>query len=264
MKNILNFRRLFWLIAFLALALNQPIAFASLKTLDEAVHIAGKQRTLTVQMLKNYGLMTMKVRVRKAQQELAEEVSLFDTQLAELKNFSKEAKVQQQITAIGQLWQETKAVYAVAPTNTSQLQSLNGKIEKLLDAHEHLTVLLLKNRTDDRAGLLNFANSQQMLVERIVVLYILKSAGITTPYQTAYSKTVDEFGQNLAFLSNYVNNTIKIRTQLERVKKHFNRFNTTVMTGKGSYTIAIAAASAEKMSEEMDNIIAGYQKLKMN
>jgi hypothetical protein len=164
-----------------------------------------------------------------------------------------------------QLWQDIKLFYAQSPNNTAQLQQLHNKTEKLLNASEQLTVTLLKNRADDKAGLLNLADTEQMFLERMVVLYILKSAGIVTPYQTDYKKTVDEFGDNLNFLSNYVNNSIKLRTQLGRVKKHFNRFSTTVTAkASGSYTIAIVAASAEKISEEMDSVIHEYQKLKLS
>jgi hypothetical protein len=265
MKTILQLRRIFWLMTFLTFALNSSVACAGIKTLEEAIHIAGKQRTLTLQMLKNYGLMAMEMRVRKAQQELAQEVTVFDAQLLDLKSFSNDAKVQQQLTAMDQFWQSIKAIYAVSPNNTSQLLQLNSKTEKLLNACEQLTVILLKNRVDDKASLLNLANTEQMLLERMVVLYILKSASVLTPYQTGYTKTVSDFGDNLDFLSNYVNNSIKIRTQLERAKKHFSRFSNTITAStSGSYTIAIVVASAEKIEREMDSIIIEYQKLKLD
>jgi hypothetical protein len=227
--------------------------------MDEAINIAGKQRTLTQQLLKNYSLIVTKVRVRKAKQELAQQTALFDAQLAELNQFAKEAAAQQQLSKVNELWQEAKVIYAL-DTNQSQLLKLNNITGSLLNASEQLSAILLKGSSTGKAALLNSANGEQMLIQKIVALYALKAVGVEAPYQQEYSKAVSEFEQQLDTLSNYADNSIKTRSQLTRVSKHFKRFTATVMTNSsGNYSLAIVSAAAEKISLELAEIIAAYQ-----
>ena len=263
MKNIPYSHTVFFVLT-LCFALNSVPALAEIKTLDEAISIAGKQRTLTQQMLKHYSLIAMKVRERKARQELAQATALFDGQLVDLKKFSNDATTQQQLATVDQLWQEAKGIYATNVDN-AQLLKLNSKTDSLFNACEQLVGILLKGSTNTKATLLNSANTEQRLIERIVALYALKAAGITAPYQTGYNKTVSEFEQSLDTLEGYSDNTIKIKAQLTRIKKHFKRFSTTVTTSTdGNYSVAIVSAAAEKISAEIANIILEYQQLKLD
>lgn len=263
MKNISYSRAVFFVLT-LYFALSSAPALADIKNLDEAISIAGKQRTLTQQILKNYSLIAMKVRERKAKQELAQATALFDVQLSDLKKFSNDTVTQQQLAAINQLWQEVKDISATNVDNALLLK-LNSKTDTLLNAGEQLVSMLLKGSTNGKGALLNSANTEQMLLERIVALYALKTAGIVAPYQDGYNKAASEFEQNLDSLQSSSNNSIKLTTQLTRIKKHFKRFNTTVTTStSGNYSVAIVSAAAERITLEMAEIILGYQQLKLD
>jgi hypothetical protein len=264
MNNRPYSQTVFFVIALLFLALNSASAFAEIKSLDEAINIAGKQRTLTQQMLKNYSLIAMKVRERKAKQELTQDTLLFDAQLVALNQFVKDPFAQQQLSKINEFWQEVKVIYAF-DTNQMQLLKLNTTTDNLFNACEQLSGVLLKGSSNGKGALLNAANVEQMLIQKIQALYALKAAGVETPYQNAYQKTVSEFEQNLDVLSQYSGNSIKMRSQLTRVGKHFKRFTATVTSNTGgNYSLAIVSAAAEKISLELAEIISAYQQLKLD
>jgi hypothetical protein len=264
MKNTSYSQSLLFVIALFCLVLNSVSAAAEIKSLDEAINIAGQQRTLTQQMLKNNSLIIMKVRERKARQELARETALFDAQLAQLNQFAKDASAQQQLSQINEFWQQVKIIYALDATQT-QLLKLNTNTGNLFNAIEQFIAILLKGSTTGKGALLNVANSEPMLIQKIVALYALKAAGIEAPYQHEYQKTVGEFEQNLNVLNNFANNSIKTRSQLARVGNHFKRFTATVTTNSsGNYSLAIVSAAAGKISLELTEIIASYQQLKLN
>jgi len=263
MKNIPYSRTVFVTVA-LSFALSSASASAELKNQNEAIGTAGKQCTLSQQMLKNYSLIAMKARQRKAGQELMQSAIVFDAQLADLKKFSTDAATQQQLATVDQLWQATKDIYA-ANADKAQLPALNGKTDSLLNACVQLRANFLEGGTDGKGALLNAGHTEQMLIERIVALSVLKAAGITGPYQTGYSNAVSEFEKNIDFLQEDSRNTIKLRAQLTRVKKHFKRLNQSVAAGTDNdYSVLIVAAAAEKIAREMDTIILGYQQLKLD
>jgi hypothetical protein len=262
MKNLLCHRAIFSVLV-VCCSLNSTSVLAEIKTLDEAISVAGKQRTLTQQILKNYSLIGINVRARKAKQELEQAMALFDKQLIDLKEFSKDAATQQQLKTISELWQGAKVTY-YADTSSSQVLPLNSKTDSLFNATDQLVLALVKTSPDDKGKILNTASTEQMLPQRIVALYALKAWGFAELYQAEYKKAVTEFEQGLSFLESHSGDSTEITADLTQVKQHFKRFTSTITASTtGNYSLAIASAAAEKIFSEMEGITLKYQQVNL-
>jgi hypothetical protein len=213
-------------------------------------------------MLKNYSLIGVNVRARKARQQLEKEIVLFDKQFFDLKEFYKDAQGQQKLAATNDLWQEIRKIY-YADASFSQLAVLKNKSNTLFHLTDDLMLFLLKTSQNSKGALLNTASSQQMLSQRIVALYALKAWGVVdASYQDEYNKAVTEFLQGLDTLNNNANNTTELTANLAQLRQHFKRFTSTISASNtGNYSLTIAAASAEKLYVEIEEIIMKYQQL---
>ena len=269
-QSILPTFTIIWLALFLAIPtlLVPTTAQAEITSIADAINKSGRQRMLSQRILSTYYQVGKKINLTKSQKQLAAAISLFESQLNELKAYSTttavinrqrelEIDLGNALQRVFRLWDPVKEI-VTKQIERSKAEELRELSEKLLKA-SHAVVLLLQELSGTESGrLVNIAGRQRMLSQRLSSLYILQSWGFSNPtYEKAYLVAIKEYRLALDELKNSSINTRKIARYLLNAEKYFKMF-------EHSNSMKVSAPSmlrrsAAKMLKVMNDVTMLYQ-----
>lgn len=255
--------RLFGLVLFclaLAVASATP-AYAEPLSASAAINKAGRQRMLSQRIVKVYCQIGMHILSGKSKAILESSSSLFDTQLAELKQYSDQPEFQEAIAQEEQLWSRVKLI-TTAPASLDGARKLLELDEKLLQAADHLAKFIEKTSNTQSGHLVNIAGRQRMLSQRVTKFYMLKNWGFDQPeILNGIEQSQKEFGVAMQELESSPQNTPQINQSLSRARKQWENFVLPLGENKNADTSSIMAAAlaSEHILEVMDKITSLYE-----
>lgn len=247
-------------ILLLASLLAAPVQSAEM-TMGEAINKAGRQRMLTQRIVKSYAQMGQDVRYRVAEKDLRDSIVLFESQLQQLKGFTKDRETQRGLLLVERLWKPVLQI-ASAKIERERAEELRQDAEKLLVA-AHQVVLQLEDLSASSKGhLVNIAGRQRMLSQRMGNLYMLMSWGFDNlQYKADYDKAVKEFQDALEELTNAPENTPEIKKALGEVHEHWEVYKLSNRMGEGEYVPGLVARMLDHILHEMNEITGMYAEL---
>lgn len=228
---------------------------------SEAINKAGRQRMLTQRIVKSYCQLLLEVDLEKSGEQLKGAMTLYEKQLAELKQFAGDPAVQKELAAAEKLWQAFAGAAAGAPSPAG-LEALRKYDDPVLQASHHVVELLEKGATTHVGHLVNIAGRQRMISQRIAKFYMLRTLGdASNETEQGMNKAAQEFRVALDELLSADQNTPEIQKSLEGVKTQWSVFEAAFRLDKGEYAPLMIARYSEKILVSMNEITGLYEKL---
>lgn len=203
-----------------------PAPAASLNA-ETAINNAGRQRMLSQRIVKAYCQVGLDIQIESSKRDLQESVTLFENQLAELKQYAPTAEIKQALERVATTWGPFKSI-ATAPVTRDGAKKLIGIDDELLFVSDKVVLLLQDYANAPSARLVNVSGRQRMLSQRIAKFYMLKSWGFeSATVTTGLAQAKNEFHGALIELETATENTPEITQDLSmarsqwRVLEHF-------------------------------------------
>lgn len=236
-------------------------AQAQISSIGSAINKAGRQRMLTQRIVATYCQVGMNIKTKRSQQQLEDSISLFEQQLAELKNYRPQGRIHNQLQIVTELWQPMKKI-ASEPVDRNRAADLRNLAEDTLRA-SHRVVVMLEDEAGTPAGrLVNMAGRQRMLSQRMSNLYMLQAWGFSSAdYSSDYSRAINEFKGALLELKSSKLNTAEINRGLNDVRKQFAILERSLNQQDGDFIPLMVKLSADKLLVKMNDVTHQYEEL---
>ncbi|MGB0468656.1 MAG: type IV pili methyl-accepting chemotaxis transducer N-terminal domain-containing protein [Pontibacterium sp.] len=246
------------LLSTLWLLLVSPLSAAEINSPAEAIYKAADLRMLTQRMLKNYALVGMDIRARKAGKELTLSLKQFETQLSELLNHTTDDNTRNHLNEVSSLWEKLKPGYLTSPSKASA-EALRTQSETLLQAADKATLSLRAQANPAIGKWVELSGRQAMLSQRITATYALMAWGYEDQYRESYKTSYQVFSQTLKTLEHNPTNSTSINDALETIRRQFNRIKQP--SKDNVFVPGLVNRSSDKMLKSINQLTQLYANL---
>jgi len=202
-----------------------------IKSMGDAVNMAGKQRMFTQRMLKDYAMVGMQNTFGNPSEDLINIMNEFHTNLGMLKKYTKSDETKKNLENVSTLWEPISKTLEAVPTKDA-VGKLQEDLDLLLKAADDATKSFAKESGKASGEVVDMAGRQRMLSQKMASLYMLKVWGIEDPqFKVKLDEAMGLFKTSLAELEKSSLNTEEITALLAKVKRSFMFFE---MMGRSS------------------------------
>ncbi len=241
----------------LSLAFISGGAVAEITSTEQVINMASNQSMLTQKMLKNYILVGLSVRGRKAEQELSVAINEYESVQTEIVAYANTDAMRDSIRRATEQWKVVKPLYQQTP-DKAKAEQVRQQTELLLQLWSSVTMEIVEG-TDTRFGkLISTAGFVRMLSQRVSSHYALRAWGFNDRYSEAFMSSLQLFEQNRAELESSDLNNEQIKGELSKIQRDFKRFKGLSDADSNKAMLALIARSAEKITNSMDKVTAMY------
>jgi len=241
----------------ISLSLSGYLYAVDIKSAEDAVNIAGKQRMFTQRMLKDYAMVGMNNTFGNPGEDLKKTMDAFSDHLASLKGYTKDAEIKKSLEKVEALWMPIQKELHSTPS-VEQAQKLQEDLEKLLKASDEATKLFAKASGKEAGEMVNIAGRQRMLSQRMASLYMLKVWGVEDPkFKTKLTDTLTLFKTSLQKLETSSLNNDKTKTLLAKVKRSFVFFEM-MNRSKSKFVPTLIYKKSNDILQNMDKVTQLY------
>ncbi len=256
--------RLFFsvLLAFSLALFDLPLQ-ADITSLNSAINKAGRQRMLSQRILKTYSMLGQDINPLAAREQMQQAITLFDAQLLELEDYTPNPKVQRGLIKVRQLWEPYKQAVTAAVDRDRALPLFNLGTRLLAACHQ--VVLALEELSPTSAGhLVNVSGRQRMLSQRLSMLYLYETWGISnTLIRDQQAQLKDEFQSALTELSDARENSPELVRQLKKARSEWRLFRHGLDDVERKPMPFLVNLAGDKLLRTMNDITALYTDLNL-
>jgi hypothetical protein len=242
-------------------------AVAQITSLNAAINQSGRQRMLSQRLAKAYLQIGQGIDTMRSKRVMLESMSLFETQLVELKAFAPSPENKAVFSDMDKTWRGFKSVLTAQVPNPRDARSVMAVSDDVLVLAQSATVQLEKMSGTAAARLVNLAGRQRMLSQRMAKFYQALNWGAAPgDALLTLGKARDEFVAALAELSASPKNTTAITQEIEIARLQWYFFNQALIVKPGDATdvrrfAENVATTSERILEVMDKLTGLYQQL---
>jgi len=228
-----------------------------IKSIEEAVNIAGKQRMFTQKMLKDYGMIGIGVSFGNAKEDLKKTIDEFEDHLNSLKNFTKDTNIKDSLDKQKRVWTDIKDMLLKKPSKDNAIK-LQEKLDELLKVADETTKLFADKAGEHSGKIINISGRQRMLSQRMASLYILKAWGINdSEFNKKFDEAIKLFDDSLHILMKSKLNNQEINKLLGKVSHDFDFFK--IMSHSSNKFIpSLIYKKSNEILKNMDKITKLY------
>lgn len=222
---------------------------------NSPVHLAGDQRMLSQRIAKLYSQIGLNVLPSLATNQLRLASSRFEHNLAALKpGVAGSPEATRAHERLAGEWLNMQKAVAEAVSREAA-EALARRSEATLAAAEQLARVVEGLGKPDTSGLVNLADRQRMLSQRIANNYLLRSWGIeSSAVREIMESSAKDFSAGLAKLGASPNNSEEIRRELEEVGQQWEWLQASLAVEGASPYRLIVAESADAILEATDRV----------
>jgi hypothetical protein len=240
-----------------SLVLSGYLYAVEIKSVEEAVNIAGKQRMFTQRMLKDYAMVGMGNTFGDPTQDLTKTIADFDDHLSSLKAYAPNEKIKKSLDEVEALWKPIKASLQEKP-ELAKAEKLQEQLEALLKASDKATKLFAEASGKASGEMVNIAGRQRMLSQRMASLYMLKVWGVQDPkFKAKLDDTLSLFKQSLEKLEGSPLNNDESKVLLAKVKRSFIFFEM-MNRSKSKFVPTLIYKKSNDILKNMDRVTKLY------
>ena len=241
----------------ISLSVSGYLHAVEIKSAEEAVNIAGKQRMYTQRMLKDYAMVGMNNTFGDPGEDLKKTMDAFSDHLASLKSYTKESEIKKSLEKVESLWKPIQKELQETPS-AEKAPKLQEDLEKLLKASDEATKLFAKASGKEAGEMVNIAGRQRMLSQRMASLYMLKVWGVEDPkFKTKLNDTLTLFKTSLQKLETSSLNNDETKVLLAKVKRSFMFFEM-MNRSKSKFVPTLIYKKSNDILKNMDSVTQLY------
>jgi len=239
-------------------------ATAARMSLGVAINKAGRQRMLSQRMVKAYAQLGLGVLPERSMKIMEASRDLFESQLAELLEYSPSPEIKSLYGEMGSAWLPYRENLLTAPSPELGPAIYKNSEDVLKIAHR--ATLELERMSATPAGrLVNIAGRQRMLSQRAAKLYMLREWKVPQAIESDLKAVREEFRQALALLKAAPESTAEIKSQLSLAESQWLFFDRaldskTVSSHDDEISRRNVATTSERLLEVFESVTAMFEK----
>lgn len=244
----------------ISLSLSSYLYAVDIKSAEEAVNIAGKQRMFTQRMLKDYAMVGMNNTFGNPGEDLKKTMDEFSDHLASLQSYAKSEETKKSLQKVETLWKPIQKSLQETPS-IEKVATLQEDLEKLLKASDDTTKLFAKESGKTSGEMVNIAGRQRMLSQRMASLYMLKVWGVKDPkFETKLDDTMKLFKTSLEKLETSPLNNDESKALLTKVKRSFMFFEMMNRSSSKKFIPTLIYKKSNDILKNMNTVTQLYVK----